>query len=169
MHRIDEGADLSTRWVRWFGEVGIGDVALVGGKNASLGEMTGALTEAGVRIPEGFALTAEAYWSYLEENGIKDEIAHILQGLDKKDVDALSRGARRIRSLVMGGQLPDDIAADLSDAYAELGRLAGADDIEVAVRSSATAEDQMSEFQPGEVLVTTTTNPDWEPIMRWRP
>lgn len=132
---------LGLRWIRWFNEIGMADVALVGGKNASLGEMTLALAASGVRVPEGFALTAEAYWFYLENNGIRAEIAAILESIDKKDVDALTQGARRIRSLIMGGQIPDEVAAELSDAYSELGRLAGIEDIEVAVRSSATAED----------------------------
>jgi pyruvate,water dikinase len=129
------------KWIRWFDEIGRGDVPVVGGKSASLGELTSALSGAGVRVPEGFALTAQAYWDFLEFNGLKAEISHILDGLDREDLEDFNLRATRLRDLILAGTIPSDILAELQEAYRELCRHCGKPDQEVAVRSSATAED----------------------------
>ena len=127
-------------YVRWFSELGMDDVQLVGGKNASLGEMYRELTPFGVRVPNGFAITAEAYRYVLDEAGAWPKLHEALDGLDVNDVDDLARRARMARDIVYGAPLPQDLASEIAAAYAELKREYGAH-LTVAVRSSATAED----------------------------
>ena len=88
--------DRSTQFILWFDEIGIEDVGLVGGKNASLGEMYRLLTSKGVRIPNGFAITAAAYRYILQHAGIEDEIKRALKGLDTHDVEDLARRGHRV-------------------------------------------------------------------------
>ena len=129
------------RWIRFFHEVGLEDVPLVGGKNASLGEMIRELSPLGVRVPPGFATTSEAYWHFLEENGLKEAIARELQNLDVEDPETLGRTSRRIRNLILKGEYPEDLREEILAAYRKLSQEAGEEAIPVAVRSSATAED----------------------------
>ncbi|WP_287416831.1 phosphoenolpyruvate synthase [Oceanithermus sp.] len=129
------------KWVKWFSEVGIHDVPLVGGKNASLGEMLRTLGEVGVRVPDGFAVTAEAYRYYLREAGLEDKIRALLDGWDRSDPADLIRRARRIRNMIVRAECPEDLRREIAEAYAELSRKYGTDEVDVAVRSSATAED----------------------------
>ena len=129
------------RWVRFFHEVGLEDVPLVGGKNASLGEMIRELSPLGVRVPEGFATTSEAYWHFLEHNGLKEAIARELGELDPEDPEALQRVSRRLRNLILKGEYPQDLREEILEAYRRLSEEAGEEEIPVAVRSSATAED----------------------------
>lgn len=129
------------KWVRFFHEVGLEDVPLVGGKNASLGEMIRELSPLGVRVPEGFATTSEAYWHFLEHNGLKEAIARELGGLDPEDPKALQRVSRRLRNLILKGEYPQDLREEILEAYRRLSEEAGEEEIPVAVRSSATAED----------------------------
>ena len=129
------------RWVRVFHEVGLEDVPLVGGKNASLGEMIRELSPLGVRVPEGFATTSEAYWHFLEHNGLKEAIARELGELDPEDPKALQRVSRRLRNLILKGEYPQDLREEILEAYRRLSEEAGEEEIPVAVRSSATAED----------------------------
>ena len=129
------------RWVRFFHEVGLEDVPLVGGKNASLGEMIRELSPLGVRVPEGFATTSEAYWHFLEHNGLKEAIARELGELDPEDPKALQRVSRRLRNLILEGEYPQDLREEILEAYRRLSEEAGEEEIPVAVRSSATAED----------------------------
>ncbi|MDZ7842563.1 MAG: phosphoenolpyruvate synthase [Gammaproteobacteria bacterium] len=124
----------------WFENLGMQDVARVGGKNASLGEMIANLSDAGIRVPEGFATTAEAYQRFLEHEGLNRRIHGALEGLDVEDVDALMRCGAQIRQWVMETPLPADFERDISEAYRELESRTGGG-ISVAVRSSATAED----------------------------
>ncbi|HZD65412.1 MAG TPA: PEP/pyruvate-binding domain-containing protein, partial [Acidimicrobiales bacterium] len=128
------------RYVRGFDEVGIGDVPLVGGKNASLGEMYRRLGAEGVRVPNGFAITAEAYRHLLDEAGAWDDLHRHLDGLDPADVADLARRGRRAREVVYGAGLPPDLAAEILDAYRCLQDEYG-EEVSLAVRSSATAED----------------------------
>ena len=128
------------RWVRFFHEVGLEDVPLVGGKNASLGEMIRELSPLGVRVPEGFATTSEAYWHFLEHNGLKEAIARELGELDPEDPKALQRVSRRLRNLILKGEYPQDLREEILEAYRRLSEEAGEEAIPVAVRSSATAE-----------------------------
>ena len=131
---------LTPTYVRFFEEFGIDDVPSVGGKNASLGEMFQKLSGQGVRIPHGFAVTAEAYRYMLDTAGAWEPLHAELDGLDPADVTALARKAKRAREIVYGAGLPPDLAAEIVAAYR---RLAGeyGDEVSLAVRSSATAED----------------------------
>jgi pyruvate,water dikinase len=127
---------MERQFVRAFSEVGSADVALVGGKNASLGEMHQHLTGAGVRVPPGFAVTAEAYWYTLDRAGVRSELRDLLAGLDPDDLADLTTRAAKARGLVASAPLPDDLVSEVLAAYRALGPEAA-----VAVRSSATAED----------------------------
>ncbi|MDT5143059.1 MAG: pyruvate, water dikinase [Mycobacterium sp.] len=130
----------TSRFVRFFEEFGIDDVPLVGGKNASLGEMFQKLSGQGVRVPHGFAITAEAYRFMLDKAGAWDRLHAELDDLDPADVAALARKGKRAREIVYGAGLPDDLAAEILDAYRKLQQEYG-DEVSLAVRSSATAED----------------------------
>ncbi|HEY5189867.1 MAG TPA: PEP/pyruvate-binding domain-containing protein, partial [Solirubrobacteraceae bacterium] len=128
------------KYIRFFEEIGIGDVPLVGGKNASLGEMYRELSADGVLIPNGFAITAEAYRHMLDEADAWTPLRAALEGLDKSDVDDLTRRARQAREIVYGAGLPRDVVDEITAAYAQLQTEYG-EDVGLAVRSSATAED----------------------------
>ncbi len=127
-------------YIRFFEEIGIEDVPIVGGKNASLGEMFQKLSGQGVRVPHGFATTAEAYRHMLERAGAWDALHAELDDIDPDDVTALARKGKRAREIVYGAGLPDDLAAEISDAYRMLQEEYG-EEVSLAVRSSATAED----------------------------
>lgn len=126
--------------VLWFEQIGIQDVAAVGGKNASLGEMYRELTPEGVRIPNGFAITAQAYWEFLRTAGLEQELRNILAGLDTANLEDLAERGRAAREAVLGTPLPQEIVREICTAYAKLCETDGAE-ADVAVRSSATAED----------------------------
>ena len=128
------------RYVRWFAEITYADVALVGGKNASLGEMYRELTPLGVRQANGFAITAQAYRDALTAAGAWDKLHAELDNLDKSDVRALARAGARCREIVYAAGLPEQARAEILDAYHELETEYG-EELSVAVRSSATAED----------------------------
>ena len=128
------------RYIRAFADLGIGDVAIVGGKNASLGEMYSELSDKGIRVPDGFAVTADAYREYLHHNELDERIAAALATLDTGDTEALASTAARIRAWISGGSFPDAIADEISAAYRELEQQYDSE-LDVAVRSSATAED----------------------------
>jgi len=128
------------QYIRRFCELGIGDVPLVGGKNASLGEMYQALSGEGVKIPNGFATTAQAYRDYLTHNGLETRIGEALAELDVDDVDALAVTGAMIRGWILDAELPARLADEISAAYAEMSAEYSTD-TDVAVRSSATAED----------------------------
>jgi len=128
------------RYIRWFSEIGSSDVALVGGKNASLGEMLGNLAPAGVRVPNGFAITADAYRFMLDQADAWPRLHRALDGLDVSDVDDLARRARDAREIVHSAPLPPELVAEILAAYKAL-RAEYGSDLTVAVRSSATAED----------------------------
>ena len=130
----------TSRYIRFFEEMGIDDVPLVGGKNASLGEMFQKLSDRGVRIPHGFAITAEAYRYMLDETGAWERLHAELDDLDPADVAALARKAKRAREIVYGAGLPDDLADEILAAYRALQQEYG-EEVSLAVRSSATAED----------------------------
>jgi pyruvate,water dikinase len=127
-------------FIRWFGDLGADDVALVGGKNASLGEMYRELSAQGVRVPNGFAVTAAAYRATLEHAGAWPRLREALDGLDPAKVDDLARRAHAAREIVYGAPLPQALAEQVVQAYRRL-RSEYGDQLTVAVRSSATAED----------------------------
>ncbi|HTV19247.1 MAG TPA: phosphoenolpyruvate synthase, partial [Polyangiaceae bacterium] len=124
-----------------FAELTLADVPRVGGKNASLGEMFRYLVPLGVRVPDGFAVTAAAFVRHLEDAGLGAQIYPALSRLDVRDVEALAREGARIRELVRSAPLPEPIAEQVRAAYRELSARSGEAATDVAVRSSATAED----------------------------
>ena len=126
--------------VVWFEKLGRGDVSLVGGKNASLGEMVRHLGERGVRVPPGFATTAQSYWQFVDANELRETIADSLAALEAGHAPLAEVGAT-IRHEFLRGTWPQDIAEAIQAAYQELCRRTGKADADVAVRSSATAED----------------------------
>ena len=130
---------LGGRFIRRFDQIGIDDIPLVGGKNASLGEMYRALTPKGVRVPDGFAVTAEAYWLFLREAGLDRQLREILAGLDTGDLEDLARRGQRARQAFLASSLPEDLSREIVAAYARLSE-GGPVPLDVAVRSSATAE-----------------------------
>ena len=128
------------RFIRTFSEIRMSDVAEVGGKNASLGEMYTQLEDSGMRIPNGFATTSEAFWLFLDSNGLREKIMQELGALDASDVIALAKSGQYIRNMIMHADLPDQLAQEIGQAYQAMGEEYGASP-DVAVRSSATAED----------------------------
>ena len=128
------------RRVRWFDEIDSGDVASVGGKNASLGEMIGALKTEGIRVPDGFATPAEAYRSIVAENGIEEAIRSEIDALHREE-RGLREVGKSIRRRFLRAEMPDWIERAIREGYRELCERYEADEIDVAVRSSATAED----------------------------
>ncbi len=129
-----------THYTRVFGEIGIDDVPLVGGKNASLGEMFRKLNAQGVRVPDGFAVTADAYRATLDQAGAWPRLHDCLDGLDPADVADLARRAKLAREIVYGAPLPAEVAAQIRAGYGRLMDEYGPE-VSLAVRSSATAED----------------------------
>ncbi|HLC44353.1 MAG TPA: phosphoenolpyruvate synthase [Patescibacteria group bacterium] len=129
------------RFILEFSEIGIRDVPLVGGKNASLGEMYRKLKTRGVPVPNGFAVTAAAYRYFLRENRIDKKIREALVGLDTRSVSNLASRASKIRQIILDAELPDDLAREIFEAYERLRKSERVQNLDVAVRSSATAED----------------------------
>ncbi len=127
--------------VIWFENLRMTDVESVGGKNASLGEMISQLTEKGVRVPGGFATTADAYRKFLAHEGLSDRISTALAALDVEDVTELARVGKEIRQWVLDTPFPQELDDDIKTAWDQMVANAGTDQIAVAVRSSATAED----------------------------
>jgi len=125
-----------------FSDMTMADVPIVGGKNASLGEMTRELGKLGVRVPEGFATTAQAFRDYLDYNNLTDAIARTIDGLDVDDVAELSRVGEKIRTMIGAGSIPPQFEEEIRAAYEALAaQTPGASVLSFAVRSSATAED----------------------------
>jgi len=129
-----------SRYIKWFEELGIEDVAEVGGKNASLGEMYRALSGEGVLVPNGFAVTAGAYRVFLEVNGLNEKLHRLLDDLDYDDVAMLQERGSACRRLIEEAPVPEEVREEIFKAYAELKKEYGAS-LSLAVRSSATAED----------------------------
>ena len=135
--------DKSNMYVLWFDQLNNDDVQYVGGKNASLGEMYSNLTSKGIRIPNGFALTAHAYRYFLEKAGIRDRIKQILSDLDTSDMKNLSERGHKVRETILTAEFPQELKTAILSAYRDLCGAYNSDrrDTDVAVRSSATAED----------------------------
>ncbi len=129
-----------TRYIRWFNELTIDDIPLVGGKNASLGEMVRELIPQGINIPNGFAVTAEGYRYMLDRANAWDGLHKALDGLDADDVADLARRARKAREIIYAAPLPELLEQQVLEAYQQLQNQYG-DELSLAVRSSATAED----------------------------
>src|SRR5690349_22534310 len=127
-------------FIRWFDEIGIEDVPLVGGKNASLGEMARELGPQGINLASGFAITADAFRHFLQTTDLDVRIRDLLAGLDTADVAQLQKRGRQIRQAIMAAELPEELQAAIVEAYDRLGK-GHVEPLDVAVRSSATAED----------------------------
>ena len=127
-------------YIKWFSEIGIKDTAEVGGKNASLGEMYSTLSPLGVKVPNGFAVTATAYKHYLDHNNLWEPLGKLFENFDPDDIDRLQEVGKRARNLIMQGEVPEDLGQEILANYHKLQEEYG-EDVSLAVRSSATAED----------------------------
>lgn len=130
-----------SNFIKFFDELTIKDVPMVGGKNASLGEMYRNLAAKGVKVPFGFATTSEAYNYFLEKAGTKEQIKKILAGLDTHNVNDLARRGEKVRKVILDAVFPKDLEKEISDAYKKLSAKYKVKNVDTAVRSSATAED----------------------------
>ena len=128
------------KFILWFNEINSNDIALVGGKNASLGEMIRELTPRGINIPDGFATTSKAYWYFIEKSELNNKIKEILKDLNISNIKNLEERGRKIRNLILAAKLPEDLKKEIKTAYEKLCAKYGKN-TDVAVRSSATAED----------------------------
>ncbi|VAW32040.1 Phosphoenolpyruvate synthase [hydrothermal vent metagenome] len=126
--------------ILWMEDISMDDVSQVGGKNASLGEMISKLTPKGVNVPSGFVVTADAYYHFLKQTGLDNFIEKTLDGLDTRNLKDLSKRGKKVRSAIHRAKLPADLANEIMDAYKEMEKRYGRN-ADVAVRSSATAED----------------------------
>lgn len=129
------------RQIVWFKDTGIEDVSLVGGKNASLGEMIRELKSEGIAIPDGFSLTSEAYFNFLEEAGIKEKIKEIISKINANDVKDLRGKSNQIRDLILNSRIQKNLEEKIIYFYQKLSKEYGEKNTDVAIRSSATAED----------------------------
>ncbi len=125
-------------FIKKFKEIHIDDIAAVGGKNSSLGEMLTRLSSKGINVPDGFATTAFAFWTFLDYNNLWEPLKELLHQLDHKDFTNLKETGKKARTLMLNAHMPEVISSEISKAYKEL---CGGEYFEVAVRSSATAED----------------------------
>ncbi len=128
------------KYVKWFDTLTMKDVPLVGGKNASLGQMIGGL-KGKITIPNGFAVTSEAYWLFIEHNNFEQPLKQLLAKLKKENVQSLQKTGRAIRALLKSGAVPEELQQEIIDAYKTLCKEARSSNCSVAIRSSATAED----------------------------
>ncbi len=125
----------------WFEEIGLRDIAKVGGKNASLGEMIQNLKDMGIRVPEGFAVSTKAFGKFVEAAGLEKRISEIVHGLDPDNTADLAHRGKRVRQLFLDAEFPADLRREIEWGYWELGRKLGMQNPSVAIRSSATSED----------------------------
>jgi pyruvate, water dikinase len=131
----------SKKFTLWFKEVTIKDIPFVGGKNASLGEMYGHLTNKSIKVPNGFAVTAYAYRYFLKKTGTDKKIKEILKGLDTKNLTDLQKRGAMVRKIILESKLPAELEKDIIENYKKLSLFYKKPFVDVAVRSSATAED----------------------------
>ncbi len=124
-------------YVKKFEELSKDDIGIAGGKGANLGE----LTQAGIPVPPGFVVTAQAYEYFMDEAGINDKVMSILEETDINDTKALQAAAEEIKKIIVESPIPDDLVMYIREYYNELCQRVGEEDTDVAIRSSATAED----------------------------
>ena len=129
------------KYIKFFKELNNKDVPVVGGKNASIGEMFQELVPMGIKVPNGFAITSEAYWYLLDSGGIREKIKELLEGIDVTEIDVLNVRSKKIRDMIFGTPLPTDLREEILEAYRILSQEYNMEEADVAVRSSATAED----------------------------
>jgi pyruvate, water dikinase len=128
------------KYIKFFSEISAEDTPLVGGKNANLGEMYNKLADVGVPVPNGFAVTAEGYDYFIKFNNLEEKIHNVLKGLDTHNIEDLHKRGEEIRNLIKSGEFPEDLKNEILNAFQKLKEEYG-EDLTVAVRSSATAED----------------------------
>ncbi len=133
--------DKQNKFVLWFDQVNNDDVAMVGGKNASLGEMYVTLTGKGIRVPNGFIVTAYAYRYFIEKAGLLSFMKEVLKNLDTKDIKDLQKKGKAIREKIVAANMPKEIEVEVAEAYVNLSKAYKMEEADTAVRSSATAED----------------------------
>jgi len=129
------------KFILWFKEISHKDVPLVGGKNASLGEMYRTLTKKGINIPNGFALTAYAYFYFLEKAGLKQKLKELFTNFDSRNIKQLQEVGETIRNLILKAEFPKELKKEIVKNYKKLSQIYKQKNVDVAVRSSATAED----------------------------
>ena len=129
------------RYIRRLDSLGLNDIALVGGKNASLGEMIVSLKSLGVKVPEGFAVTSDAYRAFIKHNNFEPNIRQFFEDVDLNNIEALNVCGDAIRTLMLSGEMPQELKAEIAQGYHEMEKEYGMTSVDVAVRSSATAED----------------------------
>jgi len=129
------------KFILWFKEITHKDVPLVGGKNASLGEMYRTLTKKGINIPNGFALTAYAYFYFLEKAGLKQKLKELFTNFDSRNIKQLQEVGETIRNLILKAKFPEELKKEIVKNYKKLSQIYKQKNVDVAVRSSATAED----------------------------
>ena len=127
--------------ILWFKEISIGDVPVVGGKNASLGEMFSQLTLKGISVPDGFALTVNFYWKFIKANGLDKKLPDFFKELDLDSVKSIQNVGKMARSAIMSASFSEDLQKELFDAYLKLSQKYGKEEVDVAVRTSGVAED----------------------------
>ena len=132
---------MTNKYIVDLSEVKLNDLELVGGKNASLGEMIQNLKKLGINIPGGFALTVDAYWEFIRFNKLDQKIKSLIRKMKKDDLVSLRRTGLGIRQLIRNGKWPRQVKEEIRDNYTRLSKNYGQDITDVAVRSSATAED----------------------------
>ncbi len=159
-------ADKKDALILWFKELGMDDVQYAGGKNASLGEMYQNMAAKGIVVPNGFAITAHAYNMFLDETGVRKEIVDILATLDTSDLHNLQEHGHKVREAILQAELPEALKKAIEEAYIELNKLEGqdGDDMDVAVRSSATAEDMPDASFAGQQETFLNVRGDYEVI-----
>jgi pyruvate,water dikinase len=132
---------MKTRYTLELSEVTLESLNQVGGKNASLGEMIQNLSSLGINIPQGFAITVDAYWEFLKHNNLESSIRGIINAIDMNDLVSLRKGGTQVRQLIRNGKFPKEMETEVIERYKHLSNLYHQDATDVAVRSSATAED----------------------------
>ena len=129
------------RYILWYKEIDKNDGALVGGKNASLGEMVRSIGKEGINLPDGFCLTSKAFWYFLKKNKIDKKIKENFSRFNPKDLNSLRETGKASRELILKAEFPKDLRKKIIKSYKDLSRRYKQDNVDVAVRSSATAED----------------------------
>lgn len=137
---INAGTLKDSAFIRHFNEISLKDLPAVGGKNASLGEMIKNLSSRGINVPNGFAVTSMAYWEFIYRNKVREAMEKILSSLDRESYSNLGDVGQKMREVILRNPMPEELASDIVSAYRELCEKNGTD-TDVAVRSSATAED----------------------------
>ena len=132
---------MENKYIVNLSKIKLSDLELVGGKNASLGEMIQNLTKLGINIPGGFALTVEAYWEFINHNKLDKKIKRLIKRRKKDDLVSLNKTGLEIRQLIRNGKWPRQVKEEIRTNYTLLSKKYGSDITDVAVRSSATAED----------------------------